>query len=156
MYKKFSKAGFSLNLICHCRKGRQQIGVDFYYFKFTIVQTFKLDFVWTYQGQAFGNPMIRIAQERKLASHTAKVNWRYVGTMLTLKVTGVEGGREPACSEFPSTFRVSIVPTQRQFTLVLASSDLGGHRGQYLNFPAKSLSQFLAPKSWWISIESFF
>ena len=37
--------------------------------------------------------------------------------MLTLKVAGVEGGREPACSEFPSTFRVSIVPTQRQFTL---------------------------------------
>ena len=37
--------------------------------------------------------------------------------MLTAKVVGVEGGREPACSEFPSTFRVSIVPTQRQFTL---------------------------------------
>ena len=37
--------------------------------------------------------------------------------MLTLKVTGVEGGREPACSEFPSAFVVSIVPTQRQFTL---------------------------------------
>ena len=38
--------------------------------------------------------------------------------MLTLKVVGVEGGREPACSEFPSAFVVSIVPTQRQFTLV--------------------------------------
>ena len=46
-----------------------------------------------------------------------KVKWRYVGTMLTPKVAGVEGGREPACSEFPSAFVVSIVPTQRQFTL---------------------------------------
>ena len=37
--------------------------------------------------------------------------------MLTTKVVGVEGGREPACSEFPSAVEVSIVPTQRQFTL---------------------------------------
>ena len=43
--------------------------------------------------------------------------------MLTLKVTGVEGGREPACSEFPSAFVVSIVPTQRQFTLIHSKLD---------------------------------
>ena len=40
----------------------------------------------------------------------AQLGW--VGTMLTTKVVGVEGGREPACAEFPSTFVVSIVPTQ--------------------------------------------
>ena len=43
--------------------------------------------------------------------------------MLTPKVVGVEGGREPACSEFPSAFVVSIVPTQRQFTLGQAFID---------------------------------
>ena len=38
--------------------------------------------------------------------------------MLTTKVVGVEGGREPACGEFPSTFVVSIVPTQPNCALV--------------------------------------
>ena len=37
--------------------------------------------------------------------------------MLTSIAAGASGGREPACSEFPSAFVVSSVPTQRQFTL---------------------------------------
>ena len=55
--------------------------------------------------------------------------------MLTTKVVGVEGGREPACGEFPSTFVVSIVPTQPNCALMLML--LGFHTACSTDWPPR-------------------
>ena len=66
-----------------------------------------------------------------------KVNWRWVGTMLTTKAEGnsLHAGSLPPST--PVTFRVSIVPTKRHFTLI----------SLFVAMSKENLSNFNSPKS---------